>query len=72
MKRTTIVVDEKLVKAGLKVTGLKTQRDLIDFALRQLIGLSKQNDLLQYRGEVVWEGNLKESRKGRDSYKISQ
>jgi len=30
MKRTNIVIDEKLVEAGLKATGLKTQRELVD------------------------------------------
>jgi Arc/MetJ family transcription regulator len=29
MKRTSIVIDEKLVKAGLKVTGLRTNTNVI-------------------------------------------
>ncbi len=37
MKRTTIVIDEKLIKAGLKATGLKTCRALVDYALRDLL-----------------------------------
>lgn len=65
MKRTNIVLDEKLVKAALKATGLKTQRELVDFALRELLRLHRQKDLLKYRGKVVWEGNLDESRQGR-------
>ncbi len=65
MKRTNIVIDEKLIKAGLKATGLKTQRELVDFALRELLRLNRQKDLLKYRGTVVWEGNLEESRQGR-------
>lgn len=65
MKRTNIVLDEKLVKAGLKATGLKTQRELVDFALRELLRLAQQKDFLKYRGKVIWEGNLEESRQGR-------
>jgi len=30
MKRTNIVIDENLIKTGLKVTGLKTQRALVE------------------------------------------
>ncbi len=29
MERTTVVIDEKLTKAGLKATGLKTHRALV-------------------------------------------
>jgi Arc/MetJ family transcription regulator len=65
MKRTNIVIDEKLIKAGLKATGLKTQRELVDFALRELLRLNQQKDFLKYRGKVVWEGHLEESRQGR-------
>jgi Arc/MetJ family transcription regulator len=65
MKRTNIVLDEKLVKAALKATGLKTQRELVDFALRELLRLHRQKDFLKYRGQVVWIGNLEESRQGR-------
>lgn len=36
MKRTSIVIDEKLIMAGLKATGIKTRRALVDYALREL------------------------------------
>lgn len=35
--RTNIVLDARLVEAGLEVTGLKTRRELVDFALRELL-----------------------------------
>ena len=37
MKRTNMVLDEKLIKQGLKVTGIKTRRALVDYALRKLL-----------------------------------
>jgi Arc/MetJ family transcription regulator len=37
MKRTSIVIDEKLIKAGLKLTGLKTSMPLVDHAVPDLI-----------------------------------
>lgn len=36
-KRTNVIVDKDLVRSGLRLTGLKTQRELIDFALRELV-----------------------------------
>lgn len=67
MKRTNIVLDEKLVGKGLKLTGLKTQKDLVHHALLQLVRRESQFDLLKLRGKVEWEGDLQEMRKGRVS-----
>lgn len=64
-KRTNIVLDEALVEAGLKATGLKTRKDLIDFALRDLLRRESQKQILQLKGQVRWEGDLSEMRKGR-------
>ena len=40
--RTNIVLDSKLVEAGLRATGLKTRRELVDFALRELLRHTQQ------------------------------
>ncbi len=37
MKRTNIVIDDELIKECMKATGIKTQRALIDYALRELL-----------------------------------
>ena len=63
--RTNIELDSKLVKAGLKATGLKTRRELVDFALRELLRHREQKKLLSLKGKVTWEGDLKEMRTGR-------
>ena len=65
MKRTNIVLDEKLVREGLKSTGLKTQRALVDFALRELVRREKQTDLLAFKGKVRWVGDLNQMRSTR-------
>ena len=44
--RTNIVLDNKLVEAGLKVTGLKSRRELVDFALRELLRHKQQQKIL--------------------------
>jgi Arc/MetJ family transcription regulator len=63
--RTNIVLDRNLVEAGLKATGLKTRRELVDFALRELLRHKQQKRLLELKGRVTWEGNLNEMRSGR-------
>ncbi len=66
MIRTNIVLDEKLVKAGLKATGLKTRRALLDYALRELLRHNAQMKLLKLQGAVHWQGNLATSRQNRN------
>ncbi len=63
--RTNIVLDNKLIEAGLKATGLKTRRELVDFALRELLRHKQQQQILSLKGKVTWEGDLAEMRAGR-------
>jgi Arc/MetJ family transcription regulator len=46
-KRTSIVFDEKLIKAGLKAIGLKTRSALIDCALRDLLHRGSHKRILE-------------------------
>jgi Arc/MetJ family transcription regulator len=45
--RTTIDIDDKLMKAVLKATGLKTKREAVDLALRTLLRLKAQENTCQ-------------------------
>ena len=63
--RTNIVLDRKLVEAGLKATGLRTRRELVDFALRELLRHKQQKRLLELKGKIRWEGDLDDMRAGR-------
>jgi Arc/MetJ family transcription regulator len=65
MKRTNIVLDENLIRQGLKLTKIKTRKDLVNHALTQLIRREKQTRLLDLRGKVKWEGDLNVMRKAR-------
>jgi Arc/MetJ family transcription regulator len=67
MKRTNIVLDEKLVRQGLKTTGLKTRRALVNHALTELVRREKQLGLLELKGRVSWDGNLDVMRRTRTS-----
>ena len=63
--RTNIVLNVELVEAALEATGLKTRRELVDFALREVLRHDQQKRLLTLKGKVDWEGNLEEMRTGR-------
>lgn len=65
MHRTNIELDEKLVKEGLRLFKMKTKKELIHFALSELIRREKAKELLKLEGEIHWEGNLKQMRKAR-------
>lgn len=68
MKRTNIVLDEKLVEIGKKATGLKSSKAVVDFALRELIRHSNQKRILELFGTVEWVGNLRQMRSMRGAH----
>ena len=65
MKRTNVVIDEELIEEARKLTGLRTQRQLIDHALRELVRRKKAKFILQLRGKVDWSGDYGRMRRGR-------
>jgi len=71
MKRTNIIIDERLMKAGLKATGIKTRRALVEYALRDLLRRESQKRILELKGKVHWEGDLSVEleRKHREGYR---
>lgn len=66
VKRTNIVLDEKIVAKAQKMTGITTTKDVVDFALRELVRRGEISRLLELEGEVEWEGNLHDMRKARE------
>ena len=65
MGRTNIVLDDELVEKCQKVTGIKTRRSLIDFALHEVLRRGRQRQLLKLKGAVKWDGDLDQWRQGR-------
>ncbi len=47
------------------MTGIKTKREAVDLALRELVARYRRVEILTLRGEVRWEGDLEKSRQGR-------
>ena len=60
--RTNIDIDDKLMKETLKITGLKTKREVVELALRELLQLRRQADFKELKGKFYWEGDLDKMR----------
>ena len=50
--KTNIDLDEQLVKQGFALTGLRTKKELVNFALAELVKRNTQKDLLELAGEI--------------------
>jgi Arc/MetJ family transcription regulator len=50
--RTNIVLDEKLVSEATTLTGVRTKRELIDMALRELIRSRRRKNLFDLAGKI--------------------
>ena len=60
--RTNIEIDDKLMRDTLKVTGLKTKREVVDRALKELLKLERQKDFRKLKGKIAWQGDLDQMR----------
>jgi Arc/MetJ family transcription regulator len=53
--RTSIVIDDKLMKDALRATGLKTKREVVELGLRTLLHLRQQEAIRRFRGKLDWQ-----------------
>jgi len=65
MLRTNIELDEKLVKEAMELTDKKTKKELVNYALQELVSSVKRKKFLELEGKVEWTGSLNEMRKSR-------
>ncbi len=56
--RTNIVIDDKLMRDTLRMTGLKTKREAVEEGLRTLLRLRRQAEVRRFRGKLAWQGDL--------------
>jgi len=63
--RTNIVLDDDLVAECLRVSGIKTRKDLVEQALTLFLLVKKQGKIKNYRGKLPWVGDLDKDRKTR-------
>ncbi len=68
MTRTNIVLDESLVGKAKHLTGFKTMREVVHYALKELVRHRRQRDILKLKGQIHWEGDLSAMRRGRQAH----
>ena len=56
--RTNIVIDDKLMKETLRLTGLRTKREAVELGLRTIVRMRKQEEIRKFRGKLKWLGDL--------------
>ncbi len=56
--RTTIDIDDTLMRHALRATGLSTEKAVVEEGLRLLVKLHGQKSIRSLRGNVAWQGDL--------------
>ncbi len=56
--RTNIILDNEMVEEAKRLTSLKTKKEVVDLALKELVKQMRQKKLLTLRRKGLWEGNL--------------
>ena len=62
--RTTIDIDDALMRKAMRLSRLTTKKAVVEAALRLLIQTHSQGRIRQPRSKVKWEGNLDASHRG--------
>ena len=61
--RTNIVIDDQLMADVMAATGARTKKEAVDKALRLLLQIEGQREILKWEGKLHWEGDLDEMRR---------
>jgi hypothetical protein len=69
MKRTNLVLDERLLEEATRALGARTYSGAVNTALGEVIRLKKIQGIPQFFGSGIWEGNLSEMREDRPARK---
>ena len=62
MSRTNIDLNDELVAEAMRRYGLRTKKEVVDLALRRLVGPRLSPEFLQGLEGIGWEGDLDEMR----------
>ena len=68
--KTTLELDEKLIKEAMDVVGEKTMRATVELALRELIGARRRQELAAMIGTTDFDMTLEDLRKLRQKDKL--
>lgn len=56
--RTSIVIDPKLIREAMRLSGARTKRQVVEDSLRLLIQIKRGERIRAARGKLRWVGDL--------------
>lgn len=62
--RTTIVIDNSLMRQAMQATGLLTKKAVVEEGLRLLIKVKGQENVRRLRGKIVFDSGTRHLEKG--------
>lgn len=60
---TNIDIDDKKIRAIMKIAKIKTKKEAVNLALDELLKKITRQEVHTWKGDFSWEGNLEEMRK---------
>jgi Arc/MetJ family transcription regulator len=66
--QTQITIDESLITEAMKYTGLTTEKEVVEEALRTLVRFKSQQQIRKLRGTLHWEGDQNSLRENRQLF----
>jgi Arc/MetJ family transcription regulator len=65
MKRTNLVLDEKLLEEATRLAGERTYSRTVERALEDFVRRARAHRILELAGTGLWEGDLSQMREDR-------
>jgi Arc/MetJ family transcription regulator len=72
MKRTNLVLDDKLLEDAVRLSGERTYSRTVERALRDFVQRAKARRILDLAGSGLWEGDLSVVREDRGVYRTKR
>ncbi len=72
MKRTNLVLDEKLLDEATRLSGERTYARTVERALQDFVRRAKARRILELAGSGLWEGDLATVREDRGVYRTKR
>jgi Arc/MetJ family transcription regulator len=65
MKRTNLVLDERILEEAVRLSGERTYSRVVGRALEDFVRRIKARRILDLAGQGLWEGDLRDMRRDR-------
>lgn len=62
MKRTNVVLDDRLLDEAVRISGERTYARTIERALSEMVQRAKAREIVRLAGSGLWSGDLSEMR----------